>query len=163
MTILYTPEFWVLASFIVFVALVVYLGAPAKVTALLDARARRIRAELDEAQKLREEAQGLLAEYQRKRRDAESEAEEIVALAREEARRLGAEAREQLQETLARRQRLAELKIGQAEQQAVADVRAAAADAAVAAAERILAERLTGEAAEDFTAGSIEAVKARLQ
>ena len=70
-----TPEFWVLISFILFIGLLVYLKVPAKVATMLDERAARIAKELDEARRLREEAQGLLAEYQRKRRDAEKEAE----------------------------------------------------------------------------------------
>jgi F-type H+-transporting ATPase subunit b len=163
MGIFAAPETWVLVSFIIFVAIVLYLKVPAKVTAALDARAARIRAELEEAQRLREEAQSLLAEYQRKRREAEKEAEDIVSLAREEADRLKVESRRQLEEVIARRTRMAELKISQAEAQAVADVRAAATDAAIAAAGRILADKVTGKAASALVADSIEQVKQRLQ
>jgi F-type H+-transporting ATPase subunit b len=158
-----TPEFWVLASFLGFVALILYFRVPALATKALDKRAERIKEELDEAQRLREEAQSLLAEYQRKRRDAEAEAEEIVKLAGEEAERLKVEAREQMREMLARREKLAELKISQAEEQAVADVRAAAADAAVAAAERIISGKLTGKAASELTNRSIDEIGKRLQ
>ncbi len=158
-----TPEAWVLVSFLGFVALVLYFKVPAKATAALDARAHRIRAELEEAQKLREEAQSLLAEYQRKRREAEKEAEDIVSQAKEEADRLKVEARRQLEEMIARRTRMAELKIAQAEEQAVADVRAAATDAAISAAGQILADKVTGKAASTLVADSIEQVKQRLQ
>lgn len=163
MELLSAPETWVAVSFIGFVALIVYYKVPGKALGALDARAERIRTELEEAHKLRDEAQALLAEYQRKRREAEQEAEEIVALAREEADRLKIEAREQLDELIARRSRLAELKIAQAEEQAVADVRAAAAEAAIAAAEKILAAKVTGKAAGDLIASSIAQVKERLQ
>lgn len=158
-----TPDFWVLVSFVGFVALVVYLKVPGRIAGALDDRAVRIKKELDEAQKLREEAQGLLAAYQRKRRDAEAEASEIIDQAKAEAERLKLEAQEQLQEMIQRRQKQAELKISQAEEQALADVRAAAADAALAAAEQIIARKLTGKAATDLTAQSIAQVKDRLQ
>ncbi len=156
-------NFWVLVSFLIFVGLVFYFRAPSMATAALDRRAERISGELDEARKLREEAQSLLAEYQRKRRDAEQEAQEIIDGARQEAERLKTEARDQIADMVARRRELAEIKIRQAEEQAVADVRAAAADAAVAAAEQILADKLTGRAASELTNRSIEEVKQRLQ
>ena len=97
----------------------------------LDHRSARIKAELDEARRLRDEAGKLLAEYQRKQREAEREAEAIVADAKAEAERVAAEARVKMEEFVARRTKLAETKIGQAEAQALADVRAAAAEAAV--------------------------------
>ena len=118
----------------------------------LDGRAARIKAELDEARRLRDEAQALLAEYQRKRGEAEQEAEAIVAGARDEAERLAAEAKTKVEEFVARRTKMAETKIAQAEAQAVADVRAAAADAAVAAAEKILSETVKGKVADDLIA-----------
>jgi F-type H+-transporting ATPase subunit b len=163
MEFLSAPENWVAVSFIGFAALIIYYKVPARITDALDGRAERIRAELEEAQRLREEAQGLLAEYQRKRREAEQEAESIIALAREEADRMKIEAREQMEELVARRSRLAELKIAQAEEQAVADVRAAAADAAISAAERVLSAKVSGKVADDLVKGAISQVKDRLQ
>ena len=104
----------------------------------------RIKAELDEARRLREEAAGIVAQYQKKRHEAEAEAEAIIAGARAEAERVAAEAKAKMEEFVARRTKMAETKIAQAEAQALADVRAAAADAAVAAAEKILSETAKG-------------------
>lgn len=156
------PEFWVAVSFVIFIGVIIYVGAHKKVIQALDHRSARIKAELDEASRLREEAQKLLAEYQRKQRDAEREAEAIVADARAEAERVAAEARTKMEEFVARRTKLAETKISQAEAQAVADVRAAAADAAVAAAETILRDTAKGKVADDLIAQGIADVKAKL-
>ena len=157
-----TPEFWVLISFILFIGLLVYLKVPAKVAVMLDERAARIARELDEARRLREEAQGLLAEYQRKRRDAEKEAEAIVDQAREEAEAFAVETRQKLTEMLERRVRIAEEKIAQAEVQAVKEVRSAAADMAIAAATRIIADEVQGERADQLVEASIADLKNRL-
>jgi F-type H+-transporting ATPase subunit b len=157
-----TPEFWVLASFVLFIGLLVYLKVPGKVAALLDDRAARIAKELDEARKLREEAQGLLADYERKRRDAEKEAEAIIAQAREEAEVFAVETRQKLAETIERRGRLAEEKIAQAEVQAVKEVRAAAAELAIAAATRIIAGEVQGAKADQLVDDSIASLKDRL-
>jgi F-type H+-transporting ATPase subunit b len=156
------PETWVAVAFVIFIGVLVYVGAHKKITDALDHRAARIKAELDEARRLRDEAQKLLAEYQRKQREAEQEAEAIVADARAEAERVAAEARAKMEEFVARRTKLAEAKIGQAEAQALADVRAAAADAAVAAAENILRHTATGKVADDLIAKGIADVKAKL-
>ena len=128
----------------------------------LDHRSARIKAELDEARRLRDEAEKLLAEYQRKQGEAEREAEAIVADARAEAERVAAEARVKMEEFVARRTKLAEVKIGQAEAQALADVRAAAADAAVSAAEKILRDTAKGPVADNLVAQGIADVKAKL-
>jgi F-type H+-transporting ATPase subunit b len=157
-----TPEFWVLVSFVLFIGLLVYVKVPGKVTAMLDERAARISKELDEARKLREEAQGLLADYERKRRDAEKEAEAIIAQAREEAEAFAVETRQKFAETIERRGQIAEDKIAQAEAQAVKEVRAAAADLAVAAATRIIAREVQGAKADQLVDGSIAALKGRL-
>src|SRR6185503_10664212 len=105
----------------------------------------RVQAELDEARRLKEEAQTLLAEYKAKQRQADDEAAAIVAGAKAEAERIAAESHSRMEEFVARRTKMAEAKIAQAEAQAVADVRAAAADAAVAAAEKILAGSVQGK------------------
>ena len=107
----------------------------------IDQRQARIKAELEEARRLREEAQALLAEYQRKRHEADREADAIIATANAEAERLAAEGKAKLEDFVARRTKMAETKIAQAEAQALADVRSSAADAAVAAAERSFPRR----------------------
>ncbi len=154
-----TPEFWVAVSFVGFVALLLKFGVPALIGKALDKRADEIRTELEEAQKLREEAQAVLAEYQRKRRDAESEASDIITLAKEEAEQLAVETRVKLEESLERRLKMAELKIGQAEIQAMQDVRVATAEAAVAAAESVIAAKMTSKAQADLVAASIKELK----
>jgi F-type H+-transporting ATPase subunit b len=156
------PENWVAVAFVIFVGVLIYVGAHKKIVESLDHRSARIKAELDEARHLREEAAKLLAEYQGKQRDAEREAEAIVADAKAEAERVAAEARTKVEEFVARRTKIAEAKIGQAEAQALADVRAAAADAAVSAAEKILRDTAKGKIADDLIAQGIAAVKAKL-
>jgi F-type H+-transporting ATPase subunit b len=156
------PENWVAVAFVIFVGVLIYVGAHKKIVESLDHRSARIKAELDEARHLREEAAKLLAEYQGKQRDAEREAEAIVADAKAEAERVAAEARTKVEEFVARRTKIAEAKIGQAEAQALADVRAAAADAAVSAAEKILRDTAKGKIADDLIAQGIADVKAKL-
>ncbi|MGH6671632.1 MAG: ATP F0F1 synthase subunit B [Xanthobacteraceae bacterium] len=150
------PETWVAIGFVCFIAVLVYLGAHSKIIAALDRRQARIKAELDEAQRLRQEAQALLAEFERKGRAAETEAQAIIASANAEAERLAEEAKQRMQEFVARRTKMAEAKIAQAESQALAEVRSAAADAAVAAAEKILSAAAKGKVAEDLLARGIE-------
>ena len=154
-----SPEAWVAIGFLCFLALLAYLGAHRKLTAALDARQTRIKSELDEATRLREEARSLLAEFERKGLAAEQEAEAIIASAKTEAERLAAEAKQRMEDFVARRTKMAETKIAQAEAQALADVRAAAADAAVAAAEKILSATAKGEVAEQLLARGIDDVK----
>jgi F-type H+-transporting ATPase subunit b len=156
------PEFWVAVAFVLFVGVILYVGAHKKMTEALDHRSARIKAELDEARRLRDEADKLLAEYQRKQSEAEREAEVIVADAKAEAERVAAEARVKMEEFVARRTKLAEAKIGQAEAQALAEVRAAAADAAVSAAEKILRDSAKGPVADNLIAQGIADVKAKL-
>jgi F-type H+-transporting ATPase subunit b len=157
-----SPELWVLVSFVLFLALLVYYKIPDKVVKALDNRADRIRAELEEARRLREEAQSILADYQRKRRDAEKEAEDIIAMARREAQFYAEESRKALNESLQRRVRLAEEKISRAEEQAVQDIRSQSADAAVAAAETIVARELKGDSAGDLVSKGIREVSTKL-
>jgi len=154
--------FWALVGLILFFAIVVYLKVPGKLTAALDTRSARIRQELDEARRLREEAQAVLAEYQRKRKEAEAEAETILASAKLEAERMTTEAGEALDEMIARRTATAESKIAQAEAQAVAEVRARAAEVAVAAAKVILEDKVRGAVAGQLLDEGIATVKARL-
>jgi F-type H+-transporting ATPase subunit b len=156
------PEFWVLVSFLCFIGLLVYFKVPGLIAGALDARADAIRKELDTARKLREEAQELLADYQRKARQAEGEAKAIVEEARREAEAFAAETRASLKDALERRTRSAEEKIGRAEAQAIGEVRGAAVDAAVAAAERILRQKSGGAAAAAGIDASIAGLKQRL-
>jgi F-type H+-transporting ATPase subunit b len=155
-------EFWVAVAFFVFVALLGYIGAHRMILGSLDQRREKIKSELDEARRLREDAEKLLAEYQRKQREAESEAQTIISNAQAEAERIAAEAHARLEELIARRTGIAETKIAQAEAQALADVRAAAADAAVTAAEKILRKTAKGKVAEDLIAKGIDDIKAKL-
>src|SRR6266851_5983708 len=159
---MWDAEFWVAVAFLLFLGCLAYLGVHRKLLAALDHRSARIKAELDEARRLREEAQAVLAEYQRKRGEAEREAQDIIAAAREEAERLVADAKGKVEEFVSRRTAMAETKITQAEAQALADVRAAAAEAAVAAAERILSETAKGKVGDDLIAQGIRDLKAKL-
>ena len=155
-------EFWVALGFFVFLGLLGYLGVHRMLAKSLDDRAARIRAELDEARKLKDEAAALLADYQRKRQEAESEAQEIIDGAKAEAERLADEAKSKVEEFVTRRTQMAETKIAQAEAQAADDVRAAAAEAAVAAAEKILSQETKGKLAAELIAKGIEDVRKKL-
>jgi F-type H+-transporting ATPase subunit b len=155
-------EFWVAVGFVLFVGVLFYFGVPKMMLDVLDKRSARIKAELDEAQRLREEAEALLAEYHRKRLAADAEADAIIAGARAEAERVAVEAKARMEEFVARRSQVAEAKIAQAETQALADVRAAAAEAAVAAAEKILSQAAKGDVADKLLAQGIRDVKAKL-
>ena len=156
------PETWVAVAFVIFVGLLGYLGVHRQLTKALDNRAGRIKSELDEARRLKEEAITLLKEYQRKREAAEGEAQSIVTEARAEADRLAAEAKVKAEEFVTRRTKMAEQKIAQAEAQAVADVRSAAAEAAVAAAEKILTQQAKGDVAAQLIAKGVEDVRKKL-
>ena len=154
-------EAWVALAFIIFLCLLVYLGAHRRVIDGLDQRKARIQAELDEARRLRDEAQALLAEYQRKRAEADREAEAIIASANVEAERLAAEGKARMEDFVVRRTKMAETKIAQAEAQALTEVRSAAADAAVAAAEKILSTTAKGKIADDLIARGIADLRKR--
>jgi F-type H+-transporting ATPase subunit b len=147
---MFEAEFWVAAAFVIFLGVLGYLGAHKLLLSGIDERRERIKSELDEARRLKSEAEALLAQYKRKQQDAEREAQAIVASAKTEAERLAAEAESKLEEFVARRAKIAENKIAQAEAQALAEVRSAAADAAVAAAERILARTVDEKLADDL-------------
>ena len=154
--------FWALVGLILFFALIVYLKVPRQIGGSLDQRADAIRSELEQARKLREEAEELLADYKRRAVEAGNEAAAIVDQARREAEALAVEAKQRMEDYVAGRTRLAEQKIAQAEQQAVQEVRALSADIAVAAAEKILAARVKGDAAAGLIETAIGEVKAKL-
>lgn len=156
------PEIWVAVAFVIFLGILFRIGAHSVVFKALDDRSARIKSELDEAFRLRKEAEEILAEYKRRQDEAEKTAESIIHNAGIEAERLAAEAQTKVEEFIARRTRMAETKIAQAEAQALADVRAAAADVAVAAAEAMLAASTKGAAAEALVAKGIADLKAKL-
>src|SRR3954469_15515806 len=136
----FEPEFWVAVAFVILMAVFAWLGIHRTVLTALDKRAERIKAELDDARRLKDEAAKLLADYKAKRATAEREADEIISNAKAEAERIATEAKAKMEDFVARRTKTAESKIALAEAQAVADVRSAAANAAVAAASTILSQ-----------------------
>src|SRR6201985_3528074 len=124
------PETWVAVAFVILMGVFAWLGVHRTVLTALDHRAERIKAELDDARRLKDEAAKVLAEYQARRGSAEREAADIIANAKAEAERIAADAKAKMEDLVARRTKTAENKIALAEAQAVADVRAAAAEAA---------------------------------
>ena len=156
------PETWVAIAFIIMLGIFAWLGVHRTVLTALDHRAERIRGELDDARRLKEEAAKVLADYQARRASAEREAEEIVTNAKAEADRIAAEAKAKMEDFVARRTKTAEGKIALAEAQALADVRAAAADAAVQAASTILSQSVKGSLADDLLAKGIAEVRQKL-
>ncbi|MBX9467603.1 F0F1 ATP synthase subunit B [Rhizobium sp. WL3] len=155
-------SFFALVALVLFFVLLAYLKVPGMMAKALDERADKIRDELAEAKRLREEAQHLLAEYQRKRKEAEAEAAAIVAAAEREAAALTAEAKQKTEEFVARRNALSEQKIKQAETEAVNAVRAAAVDLAIAAAEKVLAKKTDDTVQQALFKASVGEVKSRL-
>ena len=156
------PEFWVAVAFVIFVGVLAYFGAHRMLVKGIDDRRERIKAELDEARRLKEEAAALLVQYKQKQQEAEREAQAIIAGAEAEAERLAAEVEAKLEELVARRTRMAESKIAQAEAQALADVRSAAAEAAVSAAEIILSRSAKGKVADALVSRGIADLKGKL-
>ena len=156
------PEFFVLLGFLVFVGILIYVGAHRVVLKALDARGEAIAAELAQAAKLRDEATALLASFEKKSAEAEANAAAIVAEARAQAEQLGVEAAERLKEFIARRTRQAEAKIALAEAQAAAEVRAAAAEHAARAAEVVLSDQMKGSAGADLVSREIGQIRGRL-
>jgi F-type H+-transporting ATPase subunit b len=156
------PEFWVAVSFVILMGVFAYAGVHKTVLKALDHRAERIKAELDDAKRLKDEAAKVLADYKARSASAEAEAQEIVASAKAEAERIAAEAKTKMEDFVARRTKAAESKIALAESQALADVRAAAADAAVAAASTILSQTVKGGVADDLLAKGIADVRQKL-
>jgi F-type H+-transporting ATPase subunit b len=157
-----TPDFWVAVAFFLFIGLLVRYKVPGLLAKTLDDRAEEIRKELDEARRLREEAQQLLVDYQRKAREAEDEAQSIIDEAKRTAEAMAADTRAALGESLERRTRLAEEKIARAETQALNEVRAAAVDTSIAVAERLLKAKLTGDPANRLVEDGINSLGSRL-
>jgi F-type H+-transporting ATPase subunit b len=158
----FEPEFWVAVAFVILMILFAYLGIHKTVLKALDHRSERIKAELDDARRIKEEAAKLLADYKARRASAEREAEEIISNAKAEAERIAADAKAKMEDFVARRTKTAESKIALAEAQALADVRAAAAEAAVTAATTILSQSVKGPVADDLLAKGIAEVRSKL-
>ena len=162
MQFIYEPEFWVAVSFFIFIGVLVYFGVHMKVVSALDARALLISKELEEARRLREEAEKVLADYRRKLGDVVTEVDNITALATTEAKTLAAETRQSLKEYFDRRIKIAEEKIARAEMEAVRELRSDAVDAAIAAAQNLIAAKLTPDRAKKLVSESIKALKSKL-
>jgi F-type H+-transporting ATPase subunit b len=161
MEFIYESEFWVAVSFFIFIGVLVYLGIHKKVVSALDARAFRISKELEEARRLREEAEKLLADYRRKLGDVVTEVDNIIALAAKQAETLAEETRQSLKEHVDRRIKLAEERIARAEMEAVRELRNDAVD--VAAAQNLIAAKLTPDRAKKLVSESTKALKTLLQ
>ncbi len=155
-------SFWALIGLIIFLGIMAYIKVPAMMGSALDKRADQIRNELEQAKKLREEAQQLLAEYQRKRKEAEAEAAGILSAAEKEAAILRDEAKAKTEEYVSRRTAMAEQKIQQAEADAINEVRAAAVDLAVVAAENLIGKKVDSKASDALFKASLGDLKTRL-
>lgn len=153
---------WVFLALVALIAIMVYLKVPGRVLGALDARSEKIRGELADAARLRDEAKALLGEYERRRGEAEAEAKAIIDQARREADAMTSEARERLEDYVARRTRAVEQRIAQAESQAVSEVRSRAVDVATEAASRVLAEKADGQARRSLIDQSLAAIRSNL-
>ncbi|EIG60796.1 MULTISPECIES: F0F1 ATP synthase subunit B [unclassified Bradyrhizobium] len=158
----FDPETWVAIAFVILMVGFGYLGVFKKAMTALDHRADRIKAELDDATRLKQEAAKVLADYKARTASAEREAADIITNAKSEAERIATEAKAKVEDFVARRTKTAEGKIALAEAQAVADVRAAAAEAAVQAASTILSQSVRGQVADDLLAKGITEVRQKL-
>lgn len=160
-TAIQDPTFWVAVAFLIFVALIVW-KARGMITGGLDARGAKIATELEEAKRLREEAQQLLADYKRKQRDAIAEAEAMLKAAEEEAGRVRSRAAADLEAALKRREQQAMDRIAQAEANAQAQVRNLATDLAIAATRKILTDQMDSGTANRLVDETIESLPAKL-
>ncbi|MGB0504606.1 MAG: ATP F0F1 synthase subunit B [Pikeienuella sp.] len=149
-------------STVLFIALLFKLGVHKKIAGLLDARAEKIREELDEARRLREEAQTLLASYERKQKEVEGQAESIVASAKAEAERAAVAAKDDLERSIARRMKTAEDQIASAEASAMKEVRDRAVTVAIAAATDVIAAKMTAKTGNKLVDDAIAEVGAKL-
>ncbi|WBL79559.1 ATP F0F1 synthase subunit B [Bradyrhizobium xenonodulans] len=158
----FDPETWVAIAFVILMVVFGYLGVFKSAMSALDKRAERIKTELDDATRLKQEAAKVLADYKARSATAEREAADIIANAKSEAERIATEAKAKMEDFVARRTKTAESKIALAEAQALADVRAAAAEAAVQAASTILSQSVRGQVADDLLAKGITEVRQKL-
>lgn len=155
-------EFWVAVAFVIFVGGMLYLKVHKTAAGALDARAEQIKDELDEAQRLREEAQHALAEYKRMQRDAAKEAEEILRLAAREADIMRDRARDDLTQSVQRREQQAVNRIAQAEAEATQQVRDIAIDIAISATGKVLSDELRGTAGKTIIDSAIKDLPRRV-
>ena len=159
---LHNTDFVVLLAFLVFAGVLIYFRVPQRVAGMLDGRADGIRSEIDEARALREEAQTLLASYERKSREVQAQADRIVAQAREDAREAADKAKRDLDAQVSRRIEGAQEQIAQAEAAAIREIRDRAARIAVAAAAEVIRERMDPERQERLVDDAIDTVQAKL-
>ena len=155
-------DFVVWIAFLIFVGILLYYKVPSMVGAMLDKRAVGIQAELDEARALREEAQALLASYERKQKDVQEQADRIVEAARDEAARAAETAKEDIRTSVARRMAAAEEQLASAQASAVKDVRDRAVTAAVGAAQDVVAKQMTAASGNSLIDDAIAQVEAKL-
>ena len=158
----FNTNYVVLIGFILFLALLFYFNVPAMILKMLDDRAETIRSELDEARNLRDEAQAVLAAYERKSREVAEQSQRIIDHAREEARLAADAAKEDLKQSIARRLKAAEEQITSAEEKATRELRNRAVDVAIAAAAKILADSTTATEANKRIDAAIAEVESRL-
>ena len=161
-TLLSNPTVWVAVSFVLFIAIILKYKLPSMIGKALDARADKIRAQLDEARTLKEDAQALLAQYQRKQRDAKKEAKAMAAQAIEDAQLFAKEAEVNLEALVARQAKAGEARIAAAEAKAVKEVKAAAVEIAVGAARNMLHDKLQGEKADSMVDKAIDDLEKHL-
>ena len=154
-------NFVVLLAFLIFVGILIYTGVPAKLATALDARAIRIKAELDEARALRDEANALLASYDAKHKEVQEQSARIIASAKEEAQAAATQARADLKDSIARRLAAAEEQIASAEASALRQIRESAISVAVAAAGEVLASQATAETASTSIDAAIATVDSK--
>ncbi len=159
---LFEAETWVAISFLTFLAILAYVGVPKLIGQTLDARAAGIKKDIDDARRLKEEAQVLLADYKKRRDQAETEAAAIIDQAKREADVISRETQAALDESLQRRTRIAHEKIARAEAQAISEVRAAAIDAAVSVSERVIGGKMAAGGGQSLVDDSIRELKGRL-
>ena len=159
---LQNSNFVVLIAFLVFIGILLYAKVPGRIAGMLDARAAQIKAELEEARTLREEAKALLSSYEKKQKEVQEQAERIVTAAKEEAMAAAAQAKADLKVSIARRLAAAEEQIAAAESGAIREVRERAIAVAVAAAGDVLAKQMTAEGAAASIDAAIAQVDAKL-
>jgi F-type H+-transporting ATPase subunit b len=161
-SLLQDTNLWVTVAFLIVVGILVWQRVPKMIAAALNKHGETIQQQLDEARTLREDAQRLLADYQKRQRDAENEASEIIEQARRDAQLMAAEARRKLDEQLTRRRKAAEDRIARAEAQAIAEVRGKAAELAIAAAREIIVGRVDERAQHALLDRAIADIRTRL-
>lgn len=157
------PTFWVAVAFLMFIGVLTYFKVPKMIAGALDSRAAKIKSDIDEAERLLKDAQGLLATYQKKQRAADKEADAIRRRTEAEVARLAEQGRAKLEESLARREKLAVERIAQAEATALIEIRARTVDIAIDAARDLLADKLPATTAKTMIDDAIKDLGERLQ